>query len=539
MKITDPRARAVTISLNAMPRRSRGVHPVGGISAACEATKSERMESTKANSLKRRLGVLTLKAALLCAPAWAPFGRAAAQQSGSERQTTKSAYVRVSRVDPRYFELSNGEPYVPVGLNIAWLRFITDEREGLAKYEEDFRLLAANGGNFVRIFLSHPFFNPEQARAGQYDETRARRVDAIVRLARRYGIRIKFCLEHFRSLDDIPPKFPGSISMGNPLYRASPGASPRDITEFFTGDEGRALYARKLGFYAARYRDEPAIFGWELWNEIDAVRGEGWTEWTEAMLDELKKQFPRHLAMQSLGSYDTANKRALYRQFALMSGNEVAQVHRYLDQGASLAECKGPMDALAANAVGDLLSFNPGKPVLLSEVGAVEPNHAAPSKLYEADRDGVLLHDQLFAPFFAGSAGPGQSWHWMEYVERHNLWHHFGRFSRSIAGIDPRREAFRPIELRHPQLRVYALQGEKTFVAWCRDTQSTWESELVERNAPAVLRGLKLDLPGGIANGATIRIYNPWKNQWTTRKATNGSVALPDFNRSLVIRIER
>ena len=31
------------------------------------------------------------------------------------------------------------------------------------------------------------------------------------------------------------------------------------------------------------------------------------------------------------------------------------------------------------------------------------------------------LHDVLFAPFFAGSAGTGQIWHWNTYVERHEL----------------------------------------------------------------------------------------------------------------------
>src|SRR5215471_7201197 len=110
-----------------------------------------------------------------------------------------------------------------------------------------------------------------------------------------------------------------------------------------------------------------------------------------------------------------------------MPGNDIAQVHRYLDLGASLDACKGPVDVLAAEAVRELLAFQPGKPVILAESGAVEPRHSGPFKLYTADQDGVLLHDILFAPFFAGAAGPSQIWHWDAYVAKNGLWQHFRR----------------------------------------------------------------------------------------------------------------
>ena len=92
-----------------------------------------------------------------------------------------------------------------------------------------------------------------------------------------------------------------------------------------------------------------------------------------------------------------------------MDGNDFLQVHRYLDCGGELDVCRGPMDVLAADAVRELRDRNPRKPVLLAEVGAVKPNHTGPSILYAQDREGTLLHDALFAPFFAGSAGSGCS----------------------------------------------------------------------------------------------------------------------------------
>ena len=53
------------------------------------------------------------------------------------------------------------------------------------------------------------------------------------------------------------------------------------------------------------------MFAWELWNEVNAVRGGDYLAWTEAMLAELHKRFPRNLCVQSLGSFDAARARAL------------------------------------------------------------------------------------------------------------------------------------------------------------------------------------------------------------------------------------
>ena len=44
------------------------------------------------------------------------------------------AFVRVSPRDPRYFELSDGRPYIPIGLNL--IAPDTRRAEGLARMEE-------------------------------------------------------------------------------------------------------------------------------------------------------------------------------------------------------------------------------------------------------------------------------------------------------------------------------------------------------------------------------------------------------------------
>ena len=445
------------------------------------------------------------------------------------------AFVRVSPRDPRYLELSGGEPYIPVGLNmIAPPRAGGGEEAAFNGFEEWLSKLSANGGNYIRVWLSNPFWEPEHENSGVYDSGRARRIDRMLELCRKYGIRVKMTMEHFRTIGE-----PGKSWSDKPMHHVSRGGPAKSIADFFDGAAAREQFRAKIRWYAARYPARAEIYGWELWNEINAVRGGDYMAWTEAMLPELHKAFPKNLAMQSLGSFDSPGKREVYRRHSTMPGNDLAQAHRYLDLGASLDVCKGPVDVLAADATRELLSYDPRRPVILAESGAVEPKHSGPFKLYAADKHGMLLHDVLFAPFFAGSAGTGQIWHWDSYVAANDLWWHFGRFAEAVKGIDPPAEAFQPSMIGHERLRVYALRGTRTVLIWCRDSRNTWMTELRDGEEPEPVRGASLD-PGGALNGrraAEVRFYDPWRGVWTGGAMAGGRLALPSFSRSLVVRI--
>lgn len=448
-------------------------------------------------------------------------------------------FVRVSPRDSRYFELADGTPFIPIGLNIAYPRFLLDERSVYQKMDERLGKLAANGGNFVCIWMGHPFYDVEHAYAGKLDSLKIERIDRIIELARKHGIRVKLTFDHFRTLEEIPPRFAGAVSRGKSIYHVSRGGPAKNMTEFFTLDKSKSRYKRKLAWFAKRYRDEPAVFAWELWNGIDAVAGSGWQEWTREMLAELHAQFPNHLAVQSLGALDMFRKRFLYEPIWKMTENDFAQVHRYLDLGAEIEACKGPADVMAADAVRSVRTTGVAKPIILAESGAVEPGHAGPWKLYEQDRVGTVLHDIIFSPFFAGAAGSGQSWHWNFYVDRHDLWRHFGYFAELVKDLDPPAEMFQPGELEHERLRIYTLTGKKTFLAWCRDKDADWRAEL-ETGRVEPLNGAVVDLSaleGGAPQGQ-VRLYNPWAGNWEDCQLENGKLKLPAILRSTVVRID-
>jgi hypothetical protein len=431
------------------------------------------------------------------------------------------AFVRVSPRDRRYLELSDGTPYIPIGPNLIAPPG-RDPAAGLRTYEGWLDKLAANRGNYIRAWLSNPFWDVEHARSGEYDDRKAELIETMLVLARRRGIRVKMTLEHFRSIGGGPQAW-----ADKPLHHVSNGGPAESIADFFDGERSRSQFRRKLDWFAARFGNRPEIFAWELWNEVNAVRGGDYLAWTEAMLAELHRRFPSNLCVQSLGSFDAARARDPYRRHSTMPGNDLAQVHRYLDLGAQLDVCKGPVDVLAADAVREIASYGPGRPVILAESGAVEPRHTGPFKLYAADREGTLLHDILFAPFFAGAAGPGQVWHWDSYVAANDLWWHYGRFAEAVKALDPAAERFTPSMLPHDRLRIYVLKGRRTTLAWCRDIKNDWRSELERREAPEMLARIKID---GLPN--RLRAYDPWTAKWA--QVRSGS--LPDFRRSIVLR---
>ena len=87
----------------------------------------------------------------------------------AQGQNKDGSYVRVSPRDPRYFELSDGRPYIPIGLNMIAPPG-GDEKAALARMDEWMRKLSDNGGNFIRLWLSNGFFDVEHAKSGVYDE---------------------------------------------------------------------------------------------------------------------------------------------------------------------------------------------------------------------------------------------------------------------------------------------------------------------------------------------------------------------------------
>ena len=440
-------------------------------------------------------------------------------------------FIEASADAPRYFADQSGKGWIPIGCNLCFDRLYGTDGNGRNVSEKRFlswmREFAANGGNFLRLWLGHPFFEVMPAKPGVFDRAATETLKRVVALAEELGVRLKFTLEVFRRI--IPPE-----DASYPAFFVRPLYAPfaKDMREFFESREcldiylGKARYLKSLGF-----GDSPSVICWELWNEINAAAPchiyEGWSK---RMLAELAALFPRQMVVQNLGSFDGPEALRHYDLMAEMERNAFMQIHRYLDPGAALDICRGPMDILCADAVREMLDRRPDRPAILAETGAVKRCHTGPSDLYDADTEGVLLHDALFAPFFAGAAGCGQFWHWDSYIARHGLWRHFRLFAKAVEGLDPVAEKFRPFHTETRKVRVWGLRGRRTTVVWCRDKSSTWESEL-RRGLPAE-EVCGTELPFDSNEG--FAVYLPWEDRSIDLPA--GRCRLPPFRRSCVVR---
>ena len=440
----------------------------------------------------------------------------------------------------RYLKLADGSTFLPIGANLCFPRFIKSREDGLAIYRRWIDQLTANGGNFFRVWLGHPFFDFEGDCCGDFRPELTSTLREVLDMAAASGVKVKATFDHFRSIapEPVAEIFPGAARFDKSKYHIAAGGVAADMTDYLGGDSGRQHFLSKLDFFARHFGEHPALFAVELWNEMNAVGAANWIEWTGFMLPQLRRRFPHLLCLQSLGSYCRAGDIPIYAWLAHLPGLECVQVHRYIDElPGHFPVCAGPTDVMAASAIRELRELAPERPLILAESGAVDPGHRAPFSDYSKDTAGGILHDVLFAPFFAGSAGPGQSWHWDFYLDKNNLWHHFRPFAAMVDGIDPATEGFVPHFSETASFRAYELRGKSLRLYWLRDATFDWKAELREgQRAP--LQDAGTWVPPDFQPNGQWDFLDPWASSPRWQAAGNGAegVTLPPWSRSIILR---
>src|SRR5690606_23495820 len=248
-------------------------------------------------------------------------------------------------------------------------------------------------GNAVRLWLSSPFWEIEDTQQGAYNPEKIARIDKLISLARQYNIRLKFTLQHIRS---IKPETGRSSWSNKAILSDSSGGTFRNIDHYINSPEGKENYLSRAKVFSERYRDNEQIFSWELWNEMDAVDASDWYPFSEEILDSVKRLFPNHLVAQTLGSLHSPDADDRYEDLLTLQENDYITVHRYLDPGTDWHQYEhvhGPIDLLISQSIQFVYRDDVLKPIVPNEHGAVEANHAGPHHLYRTDSVGVFIHD--------------------------------------------------------------------------------------------------------------------------------------------------
>ncbi len=341
-------------------------------------------------------------------------------------------FIRVAPKSPRYFAFDDGGSYFAIGENVCW----ANGRNPMALYGSWFEGLGKAGGNWARLWLAFnekglewmPAPTPKGGTGsyqglGRYALDNAWRLDEVVRLAEKNGIRLMFCIGTYGEFKDGGFFNEGSW-ISNP-YNAKNGGPCDAPDDFWTNAEARKLYKQRLRYLVARWGYSPQVFAWEFWNEVEpnpAVEA-----WTAEMASYLKQIDPnKHLVTTSYGSP------------AIWNGPDVdlSMTHMYGQAGNTADFTERIQHEVHAN-----LKF--GKPYLLAEFGI---DWQAGDERWDPKGEGLNMHNGAWASLFSGTAGTAMLWWWDGYVHPKNVYHVLTPVRTFADTIDWANTPFRPLE---------------------------------------------------------------------------------------------
>ncbi|MBN8733561.1 MAG: DUF5060 domain-containing protein [Acidobacteria bacterium] len=375
-----------------------------------------------------------------------------------------AGFVRVSPRNRRFLEHESGKPFFAIGENLC----MYEKREGTYYYERLLEKLAANGGNYVRLWQE--YYVPQDASIvakpgdgsfagfplethatglGRYDLESAWRLDEVERECRRRGVYFQLAFEMTVWWQTrMKHRWPR-----NP-YNAANGGPCRTPQEYFTSEAARELVKRRLRYSVARWGWSTQLAAWELWNEVD--NNEGFDvaaneAWHREMGGYLKAIDPwRHLVTTSWRDG---------RMFALPQ-IDVVQGHSYWESRFDAAQYT-MQDT-------DHLMRRFGKPFFFGEQGVEDPAEVA-----RLDPEGHHLHDALWASALSGAAGTGLYWWWHNYVEPLDLYRQFKPLAEFLKGEDLAARSWSEARISRPNLpvsvQVYGLVAEDRALLWIHD----------------------------------------------------------------------
>lgn len=338
---------------------------------------------------------------------------------------SKSGFAMVAEKDRRFFQTTDGKSFFPLGANVCW-----GGDAGTFNYDKWIPQYAAQGCNFFRIWLSphwstfgieQPGLPKDGKGLGQFSMENLWRLDYVLKLARKYDMKVKICIDSYNMLRDKD----GYPSWEDGVFNIANGGILHSPVEFWQSPEMDRYYTEKLRYLVARYAGDPTVFAWEFWNEIDLGRDfpvDLAKDWHQRMAKILMKIDPyHHLITTSFG-----NSMGV-KDVDMLPELDYLQTHNY-----------GSPDIISQIAIQQSRKGNWGKPHYIAEIGA-----DASGPRVEDDPTGIQIHDPLWISVCMGSSGAAQPWWWDNLIEPKGLYPLFGSVAKFIKGIDWQNEAFR------------------------------------------------------------------------------------------------
>jgi len=284
-----------------------------------------------------------------------------------------------------------GQSFRFVGANVA----VMYRDEDRARMPETLRQAARAGIRVVRVWASGeggpndvgpvadqadwPRTHPFRWAPGSWNEEAFVHLDNVIAQAGQNNLHVQLCLANW---------WPDTGGVTQYLRWASVsdaadakyhfGINPERAMLFYSNEKTRQLYREHLEKIVNRrnsvtgilYREDPAIFGWELMNEAQAVTGR-WAErraWIAEMSAYLKSLDPNHAIAPGDWGYRTAAERREWLADHRLPNIDYCDVHNYpKDDSDSFVDSPAALREFVENRAAAAFSLN--KPVVFGEFG--------------------------------------------------------------------------------------------------------------------------------------------------------------------------
>jgi hypothetical protein len=439
-------------------------------------------------------------------------------------------FIRRSQRNPLAFAYEDGAPFFAVGENMGWAG-----GRGTFEYEEWLGALGKAGGNWIRLWMSSwncalewSSQSSGQGRRGNYlgvgfySLGNAWKLDTILDTAERFNVKVMVCLGTYGEFTE-GGYFNEGQWQANP-YNAANGGPCAKPEDFWTNEQARKLYQRRLRYLAARYGARTGVHSWEFWNEAKAPAA-----WVAEMARYLK------------GSGEFAGQPADPHGHLLTTtyGNPEVWKIPELDFTQTHSYGTGDSSDYAPVAHKDAREHAVyKKPHLMGEFGI---DWRASDGKYDPGNKGINLHNALWASALSGDAGGAMTWWWDNYIHPANLYWQFKPLRRFVDTVPWTDGEWKPLEAGPSTVNLYGLSNGRMAILWAQNPQHHWKNAFENKPMPPV-RGAKAMVRGLPPGRYVIEWWDTWKGGIAKRdsaECAHGVLGLeiPDLETDVAARI--
>ena len=278
-----------------------------------------------------------------------------------------------------------------VGANVA----VMYRHEDRARMPETLRQAAQTGIKVVRVWASGeggpndvrpiadfkdwPRTHSFRYKPHEWNEDEFVFLDRVIAEAARNGLLVQLCLANWwRDTGGVTQYLRWAGIEGADDDKQPDGINKERAMQFYTNETARRLYREHIEKIATRrntltgvmYRDDPAIFGYELMNEAQCVTGR-WEErraWLAEMSAYLKSLDPDHMIAPGDWGYRSAAERREWIKDHALPNIDYCDVHIYpRDDHDSFVDSPKALNEFIENRVAAAASIN--KPLVFGEFG--------------------------------------------------------------------------------------------------------------------------------------------------------------------------